>query len=348
MGFPGSEWGFLAVRWIPWQQAWARALYAAPDGFYHRHRASRHFTTSVSGVPGAVHVFADAVAVLLDRLGATTFVDLAAGDGELAVAVQRRRPQVQCAAVEVRPRPKGLAPELTWLRSPGGAELPDGLDGLQDVLVMANEWLDVVPCPVLQIDDAGRARQVLVEPASGAERLGAPADPTDLDWCSRHWPLDDARPGDRVEVGSSRDAAWAGLLARVRTGTAVSVDYGHHRQARPRAGTLTGYRVGRQVPAVPDGSCDLTAHVSWDCLEHQQTLSQRAALAVLGAPATVPAADLAAAEPRSYLAALGQQAAWTALRDRQGLGGHRWVVAQRGRVPRVSDILARNGVASHG
>ena len=88
--------------------------------------------------------------------------------------------------------------------------------------------------------------------------------------------------GCRVEVGSARDLAWADLVARVRRGTLLAVDYGHTRGDRPAHGTLTAYRDGALVAPVPDGSCDLTAHVAVDALDHDEVTTQRTALRDLG------------------------------------------------------------------
>jgi len=43
-------------------------------------------------------------------------------------------------------------------------QLPPELDGLSDALVFANEWLDVVPCPIAELDQDGELREVLVTP----------------------------------------------------------------------------------------------------------------------------------------------------------------------------------------
>ena len=45
---------------------------------------------------------------------------------------------------------------------------------------------------------------------------------------------------------------------------ALAIDYAHERERRPVYGTLTGYRDGHCVSPVPDGSCDITAHVALD------------------------------------------------------------------------------------
>ncbi|MCZ9338904.1 hypothetical protein NGM37_14085, partial [Streptomyces sp. TRM76130] len=66
------------------------------------------------------------------------------------------------------------------------------------------------------------------------------------------------------------------------------VDYAHTADARPPFGTLTGFRGGRETRPVPDGSCDITAHVALDAcatacaLPGARLLTQRAALHALG------------------------------------------------------------------
>ena len=99
-------------------------------------------------------------------------------------------------------------------------------------------------------------------------------------------------------MGLARDRAWSDLVSRVRRGTVLGVDYGHTLATRPASGTLTAYRSGRVVAPVPDGSCDLTAHVAVDSLEHDQVTTQRDALRSLGLHAETPAVELAAHGPR--------------------------------------------------
>ena len=95
--------------------------------------------------------------------------------------------------------PADLPAGVGWLRGPGGAPLPDELTDLTDVLVVAHEWLDVVPCVIGQLDASGVVREVLVDPASGDEDLGDPLADAELAWQQRFWPL--LQEGDRVEVG---------------------------------------------------------------------------------------------------------------------------------------------------
>jgi SAM-dependent MidA family methyltransferase len=130
--------------------------------------------------------------------------------------------------------------------------------------------------------------------------------------------------GDRVEVGQSRDIAWENLLSRVASGLAIAADYGHTTQSRPAVGTLTGFKDGRQVIPVPDGSCDLTAHVAMDSLRHDELTNQRTALRRLGVSGQIPANDQARSDPAAYLRGLSTASAAAALTARGGLGDFLW------------------------
>ncbi|RKN43218.1 SAM-dependent methyltransferase [Streptomyces hoynatensis] len=308
---------------LRWRAAAERALYG-PGGFFLRQAPGAHFRTAVHASP----LFAEAVAELLTRVDAALgrpprldFVDLGAGRGELVAGVLAALPagvaaRLRPCAVERAPRPAGLDERIAWRAAP-----PAGAVGL----LFANEWLDNVPLDVAEVDSRGTARYVRVA-ADGAESLGEPVSGADLDWLRRWWPLP-AEPGLRAELGGPREAAWAGAVARVSRGLAVAVDYGHTRGERPPFGTLTGYREGRQVRPVPDGSCDLTAHVALDaCADAAATLrTQRAALAALGLRAARPPLRLAAAEPAAYVRALARAGEVAELTDPAGLGGFTWL-----------------------
>src|SRR3954470_18167800 len=101
------------------RDAWQRALYG-PGGFYRRERPSAHFRTSVH----ASVLFGQAVARLAGQLGLDEVVDIAAGSGELGKVLR--------------------AEGLTVVDIELDDQLPDRLTGL----VIANEWLDNVPCEV--------------------------------------------------------------------------------------------------------------------------------------------------------------------------------------------------------
>ncbi|MGI5470111.1 SAM-dependent methyltransferase [Streptomyces sp. CA-132043] len=138
-------------------------------------------------------------------------------------------------------------------------------------------------------------------------------------------------PGTRAEIGRPRDAAWARAVGTLRRGFAVTADYAHVRDARPPYGTLTGFRDGREVAPVPDGGCDITAHVALDaCAAAGGTgallLTQRAALRALGVDGGRPPLSLASTDPAAYLRALGGAGEAAELTDPGGLGAFQWLV----------------------
>ena len=256
----------MTGTWLPWERAWHDALYG-PRGFYRRPEGpAGHFRTATHAAP---RTLAAAVARLARAAGCSRILDVGAGRGELLTALARLEdgaPPLGLHGVDVVDRPALLPPAVGWSRADRGIPYA----AFAGALVVAWELLDTVPCPVLEVDADGRTRTVLVETTTGRERLGAPPADADRDWCRRWWPLDDAEPGNRAEAGGPRDAWWQGhvrLLERVGGGLLLAVDYAHDVAARPPAGTLSGYRSGRLVPPVPDGSCDVTAHVALDAVE---------------------------------------------------------------------------------
>jgi SAM-dependent MidA family methyltransferase len=229
--------------------------------------------------------------------------------------------RVRFTGVEVVPKPAELGHDVHWRR-----HVPEDIVGV----LLATEWLDNVPLDVVEIDDDGRARRVLVDRKSGEESLGPLIDAADRFWLARWWPVG-GTPGERAEVGWPRDVAWADAVGKVRTGCALAVDYGHDRRGRPGLGTLTGYRGGRQVRPVPDGGCDLTAHVAMDAVacavgSAYAMVTQREALRALGVDGGRPSLDLARTDPGGYVRALAAAGAAGELIDPAGLGGHCWLV----------------------
>ncbi|GAA4710276.1 SAM-dependent methyltransferase [Pedococcus ginsenosidimutans] len=314
---------------VEWQRAWQDALYGA-DGFYRDARGpAGHFTTATHGRTGAV--LAGALVALAREHDLTRVVDVGAGRGELLAHLHAVAPDLHLTGVDVVDAGEvqaGLPPGCGWVRSTGGAALPEDLTGLDDALVVAHEWLDVVPCVVAQVDDDGVLRHVEVDGATGSEALGQPVGGDDLAWAREHWPT--TTPGDRVEVGLARDRAWSTLLSRLHHGVAVAVDYAHRAGERPAGGTLAAYREGRTVTPVPDGSCDLTAHVAMDTLDHDELLDQRTALRGLGVDGSTPPHDLALREPQAYLRALELSSAAAALTAPGGFGDFLWAVKRVG------------------
>ncbi|MGW4731500.1 SAM-dependent methyltransferase [Streptomyces shenzhenensis] len=271
-GTGGGERDSAPGGWRGWRAATEAALYG-PGGFYRRPEGpAGHFRTSVHASP----LFAAAVARLLCRVdealgrpAALDFVDMAAGRGELVTGVLAALPDEVAArargyAVEVAARPAGLDERITWLSAP-----PAGVTGL----LFANEWLDNVPLEVAEVDHAGVARLVLVR-EDGTERLGEPVPGAEAAWLARWWPLP-SEEGLRAEIGLPRDTAWASAVGCVERGLAVAVDYAHTAQTRPPFGTLTGFREGHETAPVPDGSCDITAHVALDACAAREARATR-------------------------------------------------------------------------
>ncbi|MFJ5728693.1 SAM-dependent methyltransferase [Streptomyces paradoxus] len=316
-------------EWRGWRAAAQDALYA-PGGFYRRTEGpAGHFRTSVHASP----LFAGAVARLLCRVdealgrpAALDFVDMAAGRGELTGGVLAALPadvaaRTRAYAVDIAGRPAGLDHRIEWL-----AEPPQGTTGL----LFANEWLDNVPLEVAEVDAAGVARLVLVR-RDGSERLGEPVAGAQARWLRRWWPLP-GEEGLRAEIGLPRDEAWAAAVATLGRGLAVAVDYAHTVDTRPPFGTLTGFREGRETTPVPDGSCDITAHVALDAcaLPGGRVLPQREALRALGVTGARPPLTLASTDPAAYVRALASASEAAELTAEAGLGDFGWLVQPAG------------------
>ncbi|MGV9550852.1 SAM-dependent methyltransferase [Streptomyces ardesiacus] len=358
-------------EWRGWRRAAQDALYG-PEGFYRTgaEGPAGHFRTSVHASP----LFAGAVARLLCRVdealgrpAALDFVDMAAGRGELVTGVLAALParvaaRTRAYAVEVAARPAGLDRRVRWL-----AEPPDGVTGL----LFANEWLDNVPVEVAQVDAAGVARRVLVR-RDGTERLGEPVAGAEAEWLARWWPLT-GEEGLRAEVGLPRDEAWASAVATLEAGLAVAADYAHTATARPPFGTLTGFRDGRETAPVPDGSCDLTAHVALDACAAAPTACataapagaatalaarcapehtppdallrpQREALRALGVTGARPPLALASTDPARYVRALADASQAAELAAPGGLGDFVWLLQPVGAVDAAALLV---DVADH-
>ena len=311
----------------------ATALYG-PDGFFVSGPGpAAHFRTSVHASP----VFTSCLLRLLSSLDAALgqparldVVDVGAGRGELlrslsvAVGVPLAE-RLRLTAVEKAPRPDDLPPQIEWVD-----EIPQGVTGL----LVATEWLDNVPLD-LAVPTPEGWRYVLVNPTTGEESTGNPVNAEDAAWLNQWWPTPTPTTPGRAEVGRSRDEAWVGALRRLDRGLALAVDYGHLRVERPVAGSLTGYRGGRQVAPVPDGSCDVTAHVAMDSVASAgervarcayTLVSQREGLRALGADGGRPPLSLASRDPAGYLRALAAASAVAELTDPAGLGGHWWLL----------------------
>jgi SAM-dependent MidA family methyltransferase len=332
---------------VGWREAMAAALYG-PRGFFTAGPGpAAHFRTSshTSTLFGAALLrLIEQVDTALGHPDPFDVVDVGAGRGELLRTLDTLEPdtltrRLRLVAVERADRPTDLPARVHWYPT-----VPQRVTGL----LIGSEWLDNVPLDVAEhhADDSdGRWRRVLVESETGRESLGGEPDPDEARWLARWWP---SRPGGRAEIGLTRDAAWAQAVTAVRRGLAVAVDYGHLRADRPPLGTLTGFRSGRQVPPVPDGSRDLTAHVAVDAVAAAGAavaglpyalVSQRTALRQLGVDGRRPPLALAGTDPSGYLRALAAASAAAELTDPAGLGGHWWLLQPVG--TETDSVVAR-------
>jgi SAM-dependent MidA family methyltransferase len=273
--------------------AMQEALYG-PEGFFLRARPASHFLTSAQSP-----LFARALARLIHSLDdelshpdPLDVVDIGAGGGELLANLEPLLPS------RARLRPVEI-----------GDAIPDGIVGL----LLATEWLDNVPL------DLAKDGHYLYD--------GEPVRAPDAAWIQRWWPS----PTETVEIGRKRDEAWAQAVSHLERGLALTVDYGHFLGTRPSAPTLAGFRDGREVEPLLDGSTDLTCHVAIDSAAAAtglpwHVLTQREALHWLGISGARPPLKLAHTDPSGYLRALAEASEAATLTDPYGLGGHWWLL----------------------
>jgi SAM-dependent MidA family methyltransferase len=273
-------WG-LDSELLPWSTAW-EAAHFGPRGFYLREEAEDHFTTS----PHVDAAVARALAELIHReyerrrSKAFTILDIGSGSGHLLRQLRDLLPaDIEMAGVDVRPRPGDLPSDIDWIQaliSSDCLQITDNDGSITGVLI-AHEFLDDVPCDVVELDDELQPHVVLVDPVTGVEEIGPPlSDPACArfvaepdacaEWLAAWWPP--TRPLARREIGLTRDRMWLRLRRILQSGIAVAIDYGHHYEDRRRGvwdgGTLKGFAAGRPRSPQPDGSCNITAHVALD------------------------------------------------------------------------------------
>lgn len=266
--------------------AWRNAAHGGLGFYGAAHgRAEDHFTTSVMSSDAVARRVIDLALPALLEVAASgtplTVTDVGAADGTLLRQLRQwwpdaLRPLTTWRGLDVRPRPTGLDSDIEWR----AGDVADTVSRLSPGagLVVAHELLDDIPCDIVETDDDGALRLVLVDPVSGIQSLGPMLDDHGAcarlgvdgkamsDWCSRWWPR--REPAARIEVGSSRDEVWRQVSSLVTDGVRVAVDYAHVTDERARGdwdgGTLTAYRDGRLVSPRPVGTCNITAHVALD------------------------------------------------------------------------------------
>jgi SAM-dependent MidA family methyltransferase len=302
-----------------WSAAMERALYG-PGGFYRRELPVHHFSTSAQtpAFAGAIAALAGGVDERLGRPESFAVVDVGAGNGDLLFHLSELLDErARLVAVELRPRPPHLPERIEWRQ-----DLPERIEGL----LIACELLDNVPCDIALVDGDGRVRYEEVN-REGETRPGGRLEGADEQWLAEWWPL--RRAGERAEIGRPRDARWRELTCRLVRGTALAIDYGHQRGGRPEGGTMNGFRDGRGTQPVPDGTCDITAHVAVDAVGADCVETQREALEALGLTATRPPLSLAYRDPTAYAVALANASATARLMDPAGLGAQWWMRTDR-------------------
>ena len=372
----------------PWRFAWHDALYAE-RGFYTAGPGSvasddpdqpsgpaRHFRTSVAVGQGLAAVVSHIVAetrIRLRDLDTIDIIDVGAGDGallhHLMTAIEDSYPDVmeRCrfTGVDVHVRPSALDARITWVRglAPDAMQLHMTLP--INGVVIAHEWLDNIPCDVIEIGRESQPCVVLVD-HDGNETLGPSLwDDTacntlgvdahmSVKWLERWWPsavpgtfmetsLYDSEAGARAEIGISRDEAISAVAKMINRGTLLVIDYAHDLGRRTSGawtfGSLAGYRNGRMVDPVPNGNCDITAHVALDScgaavLEglaaqgksvSATIQSQRDVMERYGLSTTLPPQALATSDPRAYAQALALASDVRELMDPASLGNFQWL-----------------------
>lgn len=249
-----------------WFDGWVDSA-SGTGGFWSDQVPREHFRTASS----TGDALARMVAGLLHRQPEIeAVIDVGAGCGELLSSLRDLRLGLALTGIDLRPRPAELTAEIGWTTDRwdvrqhtwASGAAADRLAAIRvPTLIVAGEWLDDLPCRVAAYDCGGWREQA--SDPHGREQPAAPLTGAELRWAQRWWPA-----GPRAEIGLTRDRAWAHLVAaaRPRGGSALLIDYGHLRGGRPRSGSLTGYRRGRQVRPAPTAQTNLTAHVAIDAV----------------------------------------------------------------------------------
>ncbi len=310
---------------VSWRSAWQSALYGE-RGFYRGDPGpAGHFTTATHGATG--RALARTLWELADRYDLPGVVDVGAGRGELLRHLYALAPGRPLCGLDVVPRPHDLPDDVGWVESPGGGSLPE--DWVPPLaLVVAHEWLDVVPCTIAEVGPDGSLREVLVDPATGTESLGHHCPARIISGANgsgpRRWPArreqatasrsvgNGTTPGPRCWTGWHR-APWRSPWT---TGTPSTTGPGRGRSSHTgRAGWSTRCRT---APATsPPTSPSTRSDRRTGC-----------ASVTRSRPAPAPDHALAAADPAAYLEALADRSAVAALRSPDGFGDFWWVIAR--------------------
>lgn len=264
----------------PFHTAWAETA-----TFYPHQRSSAHFRTSSRSSGRIADALARIVLEQWNRLRRPedfTVTDVGADDGHLLDAIRSRIPS------HVQPRMRWRAVDFVegecdadWIVADiRRVELPHSAG-----VLIAQELLDDIPCTIVENNEHGHPWVLGIDD----DALPIPVEPlhshNDLTWLDTWWP--DETPFATREVGLSRDRVWQRLRASVTAGVAIAIDYGHVREERRcgrwAGGTVRGFRSGRVVRPIPDGRCNITAHVAMDSLAAAPLLRQSEVTGIGGA-----------------------------------------------------------------
>ncbi len=301
----------------PWFEAWVDAAYG-DGGFWRAERPRNHFRTASSTTPLLALAIAD---LLVARPDIECVVELGAGDGDLLWGLSSVRPALGLTGIDLRPRPASLPDRIGWVEDLWDVSTTSWACGPAEVLLstlpgptllIAAEWLDDLPCPIISRTEHGLS--VIEVARDGREHLGDPPGAASAAWAEGWWPY-----GDRLEIGTTRDDAWSDALRHLgRTGgLALAIDYAHLTDSRPAEGSLTAYQSGRKVPPLPDPTLNLTAAVAMDSLAAAGLLAGASTLRLTRqrdlldrSPPPDASDHLAALATRSHHAALVDPAVW--------------------------------------
>lgn len=243
-----------------WRDRWST------DAFYEHHPPYDHFDTFIQHSEKLRNALSTWLAAIPG--GRVEIFDLGAGDGALASSLSTSLPRAIVHAVDVRQRPPHLSSDVAWhTLDITQASLPR-FDTKSIPVLIAHEFLDDVPCDVVEVDDSGTCVWMYADWNGFLTPGDVVTEPETLDWIHRWWPP--LRPAMRIEVGLSRDRLWHRLLRTWPNTIGIAIDYGHTLRERMvgtwDGGTLTGYRNGRQVVPRLDGRTNVTAHVAVDAI----------------------------------------------------------------------------------
>lgn len=260
------------------------ALYDSRHGYYRGERSpvgrGGDFLTAPAASWWYATVLGGLLAELAHRVGPLTLLDVGSGDGSflrgVADALGDAAGVVLAGLVSVEAAPgmrrlqrrrlAGIAVRTRWRASVDRLEALPG-----PAVVHASELYDALPV------------HRILRRGSELRELWVAAEADGLTWEERD-PAEDAvsyleRHGVELEDGQIAEVNLAAgdlhreLLSRVRSGLAVTLDYGYETRrlydARGRrGGTLACYRGHRlsRDPLEKPGEQDITAHVNWDDL----------------------------------------------------------------------------------